>query len=354
VVVDGSFWRGRRVLVTGHTGFKGSWVSLWLTKLGADVFGLALPPPHSPSLFEAADIAAEVQSSFGDIRDRDWTIDMIAKCRPQVVLHLAAVSTVQEAHKDPEAAYATNVGGTLHVLEAARRAGTVDSMLVVTSDKCYRPGATPRREDDPLGGDEIYSSSKAGAELLVAAYRNAFLNSESPHSFAVATARAGNVIGGGDWTANRLLPDLMRAFVRGQTARVRNPEHVRPWQHVLDPIAGYLTLLQALNERGLAFGEAWNFGPSEQSEHTVSSVADSAAAAWGASAKWTQIPPDTIHETRYLTLDSSKATDRLGWTPKLMFDQAIAWTTEWYRRVQGGDAARRVTEEQIATYGSLT
>jgi CDP-glucose 4,6-dehydratase len=345
------FWRGKRVLVTGHTGFKGGWLAHWLLGLGADVSGLALAPDTAPNLFEASRLGDRLGSTLGDIRDLAGLTRTLRAAAPDIVFHLAAQSLVRRSYTDPVGTYATNVMGTLHLLEAVRATDGVRVIVNVTSDKCYlnRETGAPFRETDPLGGTDPYSSSKAGAELVTASWRQAFFAGGLPH---LASVRAGNVIGGGDWAADRLLPDCARAFAAQRSVEIRHPDAVRPWQHVLEPLSGYLGLAERLwSDAG--FAEAWNFGPAEHDARTVAEVVDTMARLWGGGAGWTRQPGQHPHEAQQLRLDSAKARARLGWTPRLPLEQALAWTVEWYRRHHAGEPARALTEAQIAAYTAL-
>ena len=346
---DIAFWRGKRVLVTGHTGFKGSWLTLWLKRLGAEVTGLALPPDTNPSLFTLA-VAEDVPTLFADIRDLVTVQAAFEEARPDIVLHLAAQALVRPSYADPVATYATNVMGTVHVLEAARRTPSVRAVVVVTSDKAYENREWPwaYRETEAMGGYDPYSNSKGCAELVVSAYRSSFF---APSDIRVATARAGNVIGGGDWSTDRLIPDIVRAFERRQSVEIRSPSAIRPWQHVLEPLAGYLALAERLcGPDGPAFAEAWNFGPTDEDCRAVSYVIDEVAKTWGGDARWHRSERQQPHEATFLKVDSSKARARLGWDRRLRLEAALAWTTTWYREQRAGASARDLTLAQIASY----
>ena len=348
MVNGGAFWRGRRVFLTGHTGFKGAWLSLWLAELGAEVTGYALPPPTQPSLFEAAGLARRMASLEGDIRDLDRLRAAMAAAKPEVVLHLAAQALVRRSYAEPVETYASNVMGTVHVLEALRACPEARAAVIVTSDKCYENRSLERgyAEDDPLGGLDPYSSSKACAELVAGAYRHSFRG----HA-AIATARAGNVIGGGDWAEDRLLPDMARAVQAGKAVRIRHPEATRPWQHVLDPLAGYLLLAERLCTDGERHARAWNFGPGAEGAVAVRQVVDEAARRWGPRARWEADAGEHPHEARMLALDAGRARRELGWRPRLGLEDAIAWTVDWYRGVAAGGDALQASLAQVRAYG---
>jgi CDP-glucose 4,6-dehydratase len=322
--------RGRRVLVTGHTGFKGPWLSLMLRHLGADVWGFALEPPTEPSMFDVASVATMMQSRIGDVRDADALSAVFAESRPELVVHLAAQSLVRESYRRPIQTYETNVIGTAQVLEACRTSQATRAVLVVTSDKCYEEQieTTGYRESDRLGGRDPYSSSKACTELVASAYGRSFFDGGPT---AVASARAGNVIGGGDWAAERLIPDIARAISLGRPVEIRNPGAIRPWQHVLEPLRGYLMLsCDLLSAEAGGYWGAWNFGPGRSNEQPVSSVVTSFIEAWG-EGSWIDVSGDTQpHEAPVLRLDSSKALRTLGWAPSLDLDAALRLTAEWY------------------------
>jgi CDP-glucose 4,6-dehydratase len=341
------FWRGKRVLLTGHTGFKGSWLSLWLASRGARVAGYALEPPTAPSVFELAGVGQDVDDIRGDVRDADAVRNAIAQHRPDVVFHLAAQPLVRHSYDAPIETYAVNVMGTAHVLEACRRTGSVRVAVVITTDKVYENAEWlwGYRENDRLGGHDPYSNSKACAELVTAAYRDSFF----ANGTAVATARAGNVIGGGDWARDRLVPDAMKAFAEGRTLRIRNPQAVRPWQHVLEPLAGYLMLAERLwDDR--SFAGAWNFGPSDDDARPVAQVVERLAALWGANAAVELEQGEKRHEAQLLKLDSSKARTSLQWKPRLDLDTALERVVEWYRLHASGGDVRALTLAQIDSY----
>lgn len=347
-------WQGRRVLVTGDTGFKGSWLSLWLHALGAKVTGFALPPPTRPSLFEAARIRELVDHVEGDVRDAAAVRKVVEDARPEVIFHLAAQPLVRLSYEEPVETYATNVMGTVHLLEAARMVPGVAAVICVTSDKCYenREWIWPYRENDPMGGHDPYSSSKGCTELVVAAYRNSFFKGSGP---GVASVRAGNVIGGGDWAADRLLPDLVRAFEAGVPPLIRSPDAVRPWQHVLEALGGYLLIADRLMGGEAQFGDAWNFGPADDDARPVSWIVERMRAAWGDGAgdPLADIGPRP-HEAGLLRLDCSKARAALGWRPALTLERALDWIVTWHKATGAGEDARAITLSQIADYAAVS
>ncbi len=355
------FWPGRKVFLTGHTGFKGAWLSLWLRRLGAQVTGFSLAPPTQPSLFAAAEVARGMQSVFGDIRDLPSLRAALHAAGPEVVIHMAAQSLVRASYADPVGTYATNLLGTVHLLEAARGCPSVRAVVIVTTDKCYenREWVWPYREGDTLGGYDPYSNSKACAELATSSYRSAFFHPArfAEHGVAVASARAGNVIGGGDWAADRLLPDAVRAFGAGVPLRIRNPRATRPWQHVLEPLRGYLLLAQALVEQGPACDGAWNFGPDAGAIQPVEAVIAGFQEAWHASGGrpgvWMEDAGPHPHEAHTLALDCSKAAAGLGWRPVLSFSDAVRLTAAWYGRFLAGEAARELCLEQAEHYEAM-
>jgi len=347
-------WAGRRVLVTGHTGFKGSWLSLWLHMMGAEVTGFALPAPTEPSLFEVARIGAVLRHVEGDVRDPVAVRAVVEATRPEMIFHLAAQPLVRLSYAEPVETYATNVMGTVHLLDAARRVSGVKAIVCVTSDKCYenREWIWPYRENDPMGGHDPYSSSKGAAELVASAWRRSYFAEKGP---LLASVRAGNVIGGGDWAADRLLPDLVRAFEAGAAPLIRAPDAVRPWQHVLEALGGYLMIAERLLAGDRRFADAWNFGPSDEDARPVSWIVDRMRAAWGGGAA--DALPDTgprPHEAGLLRLDCSRARAALGWRPALTLDQAIDWIVAWHKAVAGGADARAITRAQISDYRALT
>ena len=335
-MVNRDFWKGKRVFVTGHTGFKGSWLSLWLHSLGAEVTGYSLAPPTDPSLFALADLAKRIRSIEGDIRDFQSLLGSMNQCRPEVVIHMAAQAIVRKSYKDPLETYSTNVMGTVNLLEAIRRTGGVKVAVNVTSDKCYenKEWLWGYRETDPMGGFDPYASSKGCAELITAAYRRSFFNPSEieKHGVGVASVRAGNVIGGGDWAVDRLIPDIMTSFLNGKPVLIRSPKAIRPWQHVLDPLSGYLLLVEKLYKQRPEFADAWNFGPLDDDSKPVSWIVEHIAALWGNGARFEIDQNDNPHEATYLKLDCTKAKNLLGWKPRLDIHQALDWTVSWYKQ----------------------
>lgn len=353
MAIMSDFWRGRRVFLTGHTGFKGSWLSLWLQKLGAEVHGYALAPDTEPALFEIAGVGENMVSRIGDIRDLATLRDAVVTFAPDTVIHMAAQPLVRLSYIEPVETYAVNVMGTVNLLEAVRACPSVRAAVVVTTDKCYENREWPwgYRETEAMGGYDPYSSSKGCAELVTSAYRRSFFG--HAHGAAIASARAGNVIGGGDWANDRLIPDILRAFAAGDPVKVRNPASIRPWQHVLEPLSGYLMLAQALHERGREMAEGWNFGPRDDDARPVGWIADRMAAAWGNDARWERDSDTQPHEARYLKLDISKARSELRWVPRLTLQDALERIVTWQRAwLDGADMRARCVAE-IVEYEAL-
>ncbi|MCE1229465.1 MAG: CDP-glucose 4,6-dehydratase [Firmicutes bacterium] len=350
------FWRGKRVLVTGHTGFKGSWLCLWLESLGAQVVGYALAPPTTPSLFDVAQVGQGLESHIGDVRDLEHLAQVVAAARPEIVFHLAAQPLVRYSYQEPVETYSVNVMGTVHLLEAVRRASGVKAVVAITTDKCYenREWAWGYRESDPMGGHDPYSSSKGCAELAIAGYRRSFFASEKEASsgVAVASARAGNVIGGGDWASDRLIPDMIRAFSAGQPVVIRNPHATRPWQHVLEPLRGYLMLAERLWEDGQPYAEGWNFGPSDEDVQPVGWIVQRLTDLWGEGAHWRLDQGRHPHEATFLKLDCSKAKAHLHWHPRWDLPTALERIVAWHKAFQRGEAMRAFTLQQISDYGT--
>ena len=350
--VNPRFWQDRKVFLTGHTGFKGSWLSLWLNALGARVTGYSLPAPTEPSLFQVARVAGGMNSVTGDVRDLAALSAAARQAGPDILIHMAAQSLVRPSYDDPAETYSTNVMGTVNALETARSLPGLQAVIVVTSDKCYEStdGQRFHPENDRLGGRDPYSSSKACAELVTAAYRDSFFG-RKPGTAAVASARAGNVIGGGDWASDRLIPDAVRAFSNGERLKLRYPRATRPWQHVLDALGGYLMLAERLCTDAPRYAESWNFGPPESRVMTVADVATAIARKWGNDAAWETDGTNAPHEAAYLGVDASKARVRLGWKPRLDITDALDWTVDWYRAWRDGVDMRGFSEEQIKRYG---
>lgn len=333
--VDPAFWAGKRVFLTGHTGFKGGWMALWLQRMGTRLTGFALSPPTEPALFDVARVADGMTSIIGDIRDRDMLEQALVDADPEIVIHMAAQPLVRASYDDPIGTYATNVMGTVHLLEAVRKAKNVRACVVVTTDKCYenREWAWGYREDEAMGGHDPYSNSKGCAELVVSAYRRSFM---SEAGVALASGRAGNVIGGGDWAADRLIPDILRAIEKGESVLIRNPLAIRPWQHVLEPVGGYLALAQALWCEPERAAQAWNFGPRDDDARPVQWIVERMCDAWGDGASWTRDESIQPHEARYLKLDISKVRAELGWQPSWDLAQALTSIVAWQRAWRSG------------------
>ncbi len=352
-----TFWKDKKVLVTGHTGFKGSWLSLWLQQMGSDIFGYSLSPPTDPNLFEIAHVSEGMNSIEGDIRDLDVLKSAFNSFNPEIVIHMAAQSLVRESYAQPIETYTTNIIGTANVLEAVRCADSVRAVLIVTTDKCYenREWVWGYRESDAMGGHDPYSSSKACAELVTAAYRRSYFSSDlAPgNSSSVATARAGNVIGGGDWSKDRLVPDIMNSILVNRSPFIRYPDAIRPWQFVLEPLHGYLSLLEALWYHGEKFSGAWNFGPNEDDAQPVSWITDNLTREWGEAMSWESDTSPQPHEASYLKLDCSKARSFLGISPVVDLATSLGWIVEWYRAYSQAMDMRQVTEAQIIRYENM-
>ena len=347
------FYRSKTVLITGHTGFKGSWLSLWLQSAGANVVGYALHPPTVPSLFVTANVASAMTSIMGDVRDFPALLSVFKKHQPEIVIHMAAQPLVRYSYDNPIETYSTNVIGTVYLLEAVRQTASVRAVVNVTSDKCYenREWVWGYRESDPMGGYDPYSSSKGCAELVTAGYRNSYFNPDqyAEHRVALASARAGNVIGGGDFTQDRLIPDIMRAIVAGKSVSIRNPKAIRPWQHVLEPLSGYLMLAQKLYEEGATYSEGWNFGPNDEDAKPVSWVVERITQMWGEGATWVfDESGNNPHEAHYLKLDCSKAKARLHWHPRWSLEHTLRQIIEWHK--SGQNDSKDITMRQIESY----
>jgi CDP-glucose 4,6-dehydratase len=346
-----AFWSGKRVFVTGHTGFKGAWLCLWLERLGAEVTGFALDPPTEPSLFREAEVGRGLTSIEGDVRDRDAVARALADARPDIVIHMAAQSLVRRSFDEPALTYEVNVMGTVNVLDAVRGLPETRVLVNVSSDKCYenREWVWGYREHEPMGGHDPYSSSKGCSELVTAAYRESFFTTDGAAN--VGSARAGNVIGGGDWAVDRLVPDFARAALAGERLVVRNPASTRPWQHVLNPLSGYLALAQALWDDD-SIAEGWNFGPNDDDVWPVQRVADYLADAWPGSVQWTPADEAGPHEATSLRLDSAKARSRLDWRPAWDLEAALSSVVDWYSRRQAGEDVRALTLEQVDRFAA--
>jgi CDP-glucose 4,6-dehydratase len=354
MVISKEFWYRKKVLITGHTGFKGSWLSLILHKLGSDIYGYALNQPTNPSLFEEAGIRDLVNSHIGDIRNYENLSRIVQSVRPEIVIHMAAQALVRESYKNPRETYEINVMGTVNLLDVAKKVDSVRAILNVTTDKCYenKEWHWGYRENEPMGGFDPYSNSKGCSELVTAAYRNSFFNSNKyeNHGVALASARAGNVIGGGDWADDRLIPDFIRAISKGEEVKIRSPYAIRPWQHVLEPLSGYLMLAERLYSDGPKYSEAWNFGPDDKDAQSVEWIANTFCNLWGKGASFSIDRDPQPHEANYLKLDCSKAKVELSWTPKWDIVTALESIVAWHKAYLAGENIRDFTLNQIDTY----
>ena len=359
IAMNKEFWIGKKVLLTGHTGFKGGWLTIWLQKLGAEVIGYSLEPPTKPSLYEAANISKDMRSVHGDVRDLSHFSKVLQECLPDIVIHMAAQSLVRPSYENPVETYSSNVMGTVNVLEAVRTQNdrSVNAVLVVTTDKCYenREWLWGYRESERMGGKDPYSNSKGCAELVTSSYRDSFFNVDkySEHGVAVASARAGNVVGGGDWAQDRLIPDIIKAISSGESVKIRNPHSIRPWQHVLEPLSGYMLLIEKLYDDPRAFSEGWNFGPDDTNVKDVYSIVKSLTTLWGGGAGWSVDEGAHVHEANYLKLDCSKARSLLGFTSKLELFDALEWIVEWYKEYGSNNDMHAFTMGQIEKYERL-
>ena len=355
--MDPQFWKDKKILVTGHTGFKGSWLSVWLKELGANVIGYSLAPPTNPSLFELANVAEGMCSITGDVRDIEHLKSVSQKYSPEILIHMAAQSLVVESHKDPYGTYTTNVLGTLNILEAIRHSDSIKVVIIITSDKCYKNNewVWGYREEDSLGGIDPYSNSKAVAELITSAYRDSYFKktNTSFKDVAVATVRAGNVIGGGDWAENRLIPDVMQSLASNNRVTIRNPNSIRPWQFVMEPLDGYLTLAEQLWTHGAEYAEGWNFGPNENDAQTVFQIVEKLGQLWGTHVAWEELHQPYPQEANYLKLDCSKARYKLKWAPKLDLDTTLKWVVEWYKSYNNAEDMEKLTKSQVVAYQNL-
>jgi len=349
--MNSSFWKGKRVFITGHTGFKGSWLSIWLQHLGSVLTGYSLEPPTTPSLFELAKVSDGMNSVEGDVRDSDALKVSLLESKPEIVIHMAAQPLVRESYQRPVDTFETNILGTVNLFEAVRGCSSVQAVVNITTDKCYenKEWIWGYREHEAIGGRDPYSASKACAELVSSAYRESFFESEASR-VALATARAGNVIGGGDWAKDRLMTDLIYAFTKGKPLQIRNPNAIRPWQHVLEPLRGYLMLAERLYDKGSSFAEAWNFGPKDEDVKPVSWLVEYLSKFWNDSTEWKIQLGDHPHEANHLKLDISKANSRLGWVPQINLEKALQMTAEWSIQLSRGDDARTTTMKQIISY----
>jgi len=348
------FWKGKKVLITGHTGFKGAWLSLWLQDLGAKVIGISLDSPTTPSLYEQANVAKGMISLRQDIRDGEAIKKLFQQHKPEIVFHLAAQPLVRYSYREPVETYETNVMGTLHILEGIRSIDSVRSAVMITTDKCYqnKEWVWGYRETDTLGGHDPYSSSKGAAELLISSYRNSYFPQDkySEHKTAIASARAGNVIGGGDWAEDRLIPDIIKAFKNNEKVIIRNPKSTRPWQHVLEPLSGYLKLAEQLEKNGDQYAEAWNFGPAEIDARPVQWIVEKMAKLWGENANWINDKSEHLHEANYLKLDCSKAHMKLNWYPRWDLSETLLRIVEWHKLKDAHNNYRKLCLTQINDY----
>ena len=348
------FWANKKVLITGHTGFKGSWLCLLLNQLGSDVYGYALKPPTDPNLFELVGIQKFIHSVHGDIRDFQKLKNTIERYRPEIVIHMAAQSLVRESYKNPVETYDINIMGIVHLLEAIRNFNGIKAVVNVTTDKCYenKEWLWGYRENDSMGGFDPYSNSKSCSELISVSFRNSFFNPElySEHGVALATARAGNVIGGGDWAEDRLVPDIIRSILQGEKVKIRNPYAIRPWQHVLEPLNGYLMLAEKLFTKGPQYAEAWNFGPVEEGSKSVQWIVEKLCKKWGEGASYEIDANPQPHEANYLKLDCSKANHLLGWKPRWTMEKALDSIIEFTKAYQNKEDIKKICIKQISEY----
>jgi CDP-glucose 4,6-dehydratase len=350
--VNPLFWKGKKVFVTGHTGFKGSWMSLWLQSMGAIVKGYSLEPNTEPNLYREAKVSENMESEIGDIRDLKNVSQSMLNFNPNILIHMAAQPLVRLSYQEPVETYATNVMGTVNVLEAARKCPNLKAIVSVTTDKCYenKEWDWGYRENEPMGGHDPYSSSKGCAELVTAAYRSSFFNTDD--SASLASARAGNVIGGGDWAADRLIPDILRAFEKSEAVLIRNPLSTRPWQHVLEPLSGYLLLAERLYVHGDQFAEGWNFGPKDEGCKPVSWILDKMVSKWGSGASWDVDTNNNPHEAGFLKLDCSKAANRLKWQPKWNLEDSLGLIIDWHQNYLSGKDVKKDCLKEINKYTS--
>ena len=341
------FWKNKKVLITGHTGFKGSWLTIWLKNLGAEIIGYSKSIPTNPSLFEVANVSNGIKSVEGDIQNYEFLKETITKHEPEIIFHMAAQSLVIKSYSEPIETFSTNVMGTVNLLYAIKETKKPQIVINVTSDKCYENNESLEgyKEDDPMGGYDPYSSSKGCAELITKSFRNSFFSSNTENNVALASVRAGNVIGGGDWAQNRLIPDIVRAIKNKESVKIRNPNSVRPWQHVLDPLHGYIQLAEKLGS-DKTFSEAWNFGPNKEELKPVSWIIERFNDLWKNKIDW-EIENGEFHEAKNLILNCQKAKTKLKWKSKINIDKTLSLTIEWYKKYFDNEDMRKVTEEQI-------
>jgi len=350
-----SFWKQKKVLITGHTGFKGGWLSLWLQELGAEIVGYSNSIPTEPSFFKIANVEKKMSSINADIRNLEKLEEEISKFQPEIVFHMAAQSLVQDSYNEPIETFSTNIMGTVNLLEAIRTSQSVKVVINVTSDKCYEEKKLDRgfKETDPLGGYDPYSSSKGCSELITSAYRRSFFNKNKNSQVVLASVRAGNVIGGGDWAKDRLIPDIMKGILKNDSIKIRNPNFVRHWQHVLDPLNGYMMLAEKMWDEGEKFAESWNFGPVDDNAKPVSWILEKFNKLWSNGIKWKIDGKEYNHENDFLKLDSLKSKTRLGWNSKIELEMAIKLIVDWYSKLNSGENMREVSREQIRFFSKL-
>lgn len=350
-----SFWKQKKIFLTGHTGFKGSWMSLWLQDLEAEVVGYSNNIPTEPSLFKIANVEEGMKSIIGDVRDLEKLSTEILDFQPEIIIHMAAQSLVQDSYNEPLETFSTNIMGTVNLFEAVKRCQSVKVMINVTSDKCYEEKDLQRGfiESDPLGGHDPYSSSKGCSELITSAYRKSFFNKTKNRDISLASVRAGNVIGGGDWAKDRLIPDIMKGILKNESIRIRNPNYIRHWQHVLDPLNGYLMLAEKMWNENEKFAESWNFGPIENNAKPVSWILEKFNEKWENGIKWELDDKEYNHENKFLKLDSSKSNSKLGWISKIELEEAIRLIVEWYSMFKKGEDMKKVTKEQIRYFSKV-
>ena len=351
--MNSQFWKGKKVLLTGHTGFKGSWLSSWLKNLDVDLIGFSKSIPTKPSIFESVNVENKMISIMGDVRDLDKIKEIIKEYKPEIVIHMAAQSLVLPSYEDPIETYSTNIMGTVNVLEAIRTVGKVRVVINVTSDKCYENKGIEYNytEVDPMGGYDPYSGSKGCSELITNSFRNSFFNpKKSENKTSLASVRAGNVIGGGDWSPYRIIPDIVKGLLTHNTIKIRDPSAIRPWQHVLEPLNGYLLLIEKLWYNGPNYADAWNFGPDEKDNKPVSWIVEKFIQSWDHKVNWIYENDNSKHESKYLRLDCTKAKTKLGWHPKINLELALDWTIEWYKKYEEKQDMEKLTQSQIQKF----